>query len=221
MVKCGVSQTYVDKNSFLKAKSIRVLATKTIDASKDSKKPALEIKFIDYADNTTKIYEAELAKNEYLSIKNDRYFPASLGAISIMTVPFKVRGKNAAGYKTAKADIKNIGLYFPVALWDRKRYWIDNSTSSHKLSVGLLIAPMAEDLSDKNTNNYFQNSNTSYTAFMLSTGISVTYTYKNLTFALIPVGFDYGLDDAGREWDYHGKYWFGFGIGVDTKLFGF
>lgn len=138
-----------------------------------------------------------------------------------MTVPFKVRENNRQGFVTAKADIKNIGLLFPVALWDRKRYWLDNSTSSHKASIGFLIAPMAEELSDKNTGNYFQNATTSYTAFMLSTSLSLTYTYKNITVALIPLGVDFGLDTAGSYWDNHRKYWAGIGIGIDTKLFGF
>lgn len=141
--------------------------------------------------------------------------------ISIMTVPFKIRSKNEQGYVTAKADVKNVGLYFPVALWNHKRYWLNNSTTSHKFSVGFLIAPMAQELNNKNTNDYFQNPDTSYNAFMLSTSISLTYTYNSLTFALIPIGFDFGLDEAGKQWDNHSNYWAGVGIGIDTKLFGF
>ncbi len=213
------SQTSVTEATFISLKKIKVLSTETIVTG--ANKAALKFKFIDYADGQVKIYEAELDKNEYVSIKNDKYFPNSLGSISVMTVPFKVRAKNPQGFITAKADIKNLGLYFPFALWDRKRYWLDNSTSTHKLSVGALIAPMAEELSDKNTSTYFQNANTSYSAFMLSTSLSVTYTYKNITFAIIPLGIDFGLDKAGSHWDNHRKYWAGLGIGIDTKLFGF
>jgi len=214
-------QTFVDRKTFEGLKDIKVLSTEIIETSKLNQRAALKLKFVDFSDNKIKFYEAELIKGEFVSIKSNRYFFSALPAISVMTVPFKVREKNRQGFVTAKADIKNIGLYFPVALWDRKRYWLDNSTSSHKFSVGLLIAPMAEELSDKNTNNYFQNANTSYSAFMLSTSLSVTYTYKNITFAFIPLGVDFGLDKAGSYWDNHRKYWAGFGIGVDTKLFGF
>lgn len=38
---------------------------------------------------------------------------------------------------------------------------------------------------------------------------------------VIPMGFDFGLDQAGKRWINNGKYWAGFGIGIDTKLFGF
>lgn len=214
-----VGQTTVDKKTFLSLKDIKVLSTETVENS--NKNAVLKFKFVDYKDKKIKYYEAELIKGEFVSIKSDKYLISALPAISVMTVPFKIRQKNSQGLVTAKADIKNIGLYFPLALWDRKRYWLDNSTSSHKFSIGLLIAPMAEELSDKNTDNFFQNSNTSYSAFMLSTSISFTYTYKSITFAIIPLGFDFGLDQPGSYWDNHRKYWSGFGIGVDTKLFGF
>ncbi len=214
------SQTFVDQATFESLKDIKVLSTEFIDTSRLSKTAALKIKFVDYSDKKTKYYEADLDKYEFVNIKSFRYFPSSLTAISVMTVPFKVRAKNRDGYVTTQADVKNIGLYFPIAIWDRKRYWLDNSTSSHKFSLGLLIAPMSQELSDKNTNSFFQNTTTTYNAFMLSASLAATYTYKSITIAIIPVGFDYGLDRAGSYWDNHGKYWTGFGIGIDTKLFG-
>jgi hypothetical protein len=215
----GFGQTLVDRNTFEGIKNLKVLSTETIE--KKNQRAALKLKFIDYTDNTIKYYEAELSKNEFVSIKNNRFLFSALPSISVMTVPFKVREKNRQGFVTAKADIKNIGLYFPLALWDRKRYWIDNSTSTHKFSLGFLIAPMTEELSDKNTNNFFNNSNISYSAFMLSTSLACTYTYKSITFAFIPLGMDFGLDEAGKNWDNHSNFWVGFGIGIDTKLFGF
>ena len=47
--------------------------------------------------------------------------------------------KNEQGYVTAKADVKNVGLYFPVALWNHKRFWLNNSTTNHKFSVGFFF----------------------------------------------------------------------------------
>ncbi|WP_336731625.1 hypothetical protein [Chryseobacterium sp. VD8] len=215
------SQTYVDQKTFENLNDIKVLSTEIVESSNANQLTTLKFKFVDFSDKKIKFYEAELKKNEFVSIKSNRYFPSSLTAISVMTVPFKVRAKNRQGYVTAQADVKNIGLYFPVALWDRKRYWLDNSTSSHKFSIGFMVAPMAQELSDKNTNSFFQNTNTSYNAFMLSTSLAITYTYKNITIAIIPLGFDFGLDQAGSHWDNHRKYWAGIGIGIDTKLFGF
>jgi hypothetical protein len=79
---------------------------------------------------------------------------------------------------------------------------------------------MAQELNDENTSNYFQNSNTSYSACFISTAFALTYTYKNITFSYIPFGADFGTDKAGKNWDNHGNFWTGFGIGIDTKMFG-
>lgn len=214
-------QTYVNKETFLKSKAIKVLSATTDTSRFNHENLVLKFKFIDLDDNKIKYYEAALDKTGYVSTSNEKYFPSSMAAISVMTVPFKIRSKNSQGFVTAKADVKNVGLYFPFALWDIKRYWLDGSTSSHKFTLGLLLAPMAEELSDKNTYQYFQNPNTSYSACMLSTALSGTYTYKSITFAIIPLGIDFGLDQAGKHWDNHKKYWAGFGIGIDSKLFGF
>jgi len=211
-------KTYVKKNVFEKSE-IGILSAETVESSNN--KAVLEMKFIDYSDNKIKYYQADLGKKRYIGRTQFNYLLGAISSISIMTVPFKIRSKNEQGYVTAKADVKNVGLYFPVALWNHKRYWLNNSTTSHKFSVGFLIAPMAQELNNKNTNDYFQNPDTSYNAFMLSTSISLTYTYNSLTFALIPIGFDFGLDEAGKQWDNHSNYWAGVGIGIDTKLFGF
>ncbi len=214
------SQITVDKKTFENSE-IQILSTEIIDSSTKNNRAALKFKFIDYSDNKIKFYEAELEKDEFVNVSKFRYGLKALSSISLMTVPFKIRSKNENGFVTAKADVKNIGLYFPVSLWDSKRYWLDNSTRTHKFSLGFLIAPMAQELSDENTKDFFENPETSYNALMLSTSVAITYTYQSLTFAIIPLGFDFGLDEAGKEWENHANYWTGFGIGIDTKLFGF
>lgn len=211
-------EIYVDKTTF-ESSEIEILSTETTESSDGI--AVLKMKFIDYADNKIKFYKAELDEKGYVGRTKFKYLKGAIGSISIMTVPFKIRSKNEKGFVTAKADVKNVGLYFPLTLWDNKRYWLNNSTTNHKFSIGFLIAPMAQELNNKNTADFFQNPETSYNAFMLSTSIPLTYIYNSLTFAFIPVGFDFGLDQAGKQWDNHGNYWTGFGIGIDTKLFGF
>lgn len=198
------------------------MSTTVIDSVGPEGRAVLRFKILDLTDQHVKNYDAYLDNSGYVGLSKRTYFPTSLRSLSIMTVPFKIRKRNDNGAVTAKADIKNVGLLLPLYVYDYKRYWIDNTTSNHKLSIGLVIAPMAEDLNNANTNNYFLDSGKKeYTAVMLSSSIAVTYTYKSITFAVIPAGFDFGLDTAGKEWVNNGNYWFGLGIGIDTKLFGF
>jgi hypothetical protein len=221
-------KNYIDSVTFKKLREYSLLSTTTLETTEPKGKAALEIKLLDQSDQKVKYYKAFFNKRGYVGFSIKRWPYTSLGNFSIMTVPFKVRSRNAQGQMTAKADIKNVGIYLPMYLWDYKRYKLDNSSSNHKFSIGVLVAPMAEDLTDANTNKYFESSASDpkdrkqpYTAFMLSTSIAATYTYKTITLALIPIGFDFGMDKAGKEWINNGRYWFGFGVGIDTKLFGF
>lgn len=52
----------------------------------------------------------------------------------------------------------------------------------------------------------------------MSTGLTLNYSYNKLTFTLVPIGFDFATNTAGKQWNYNGKYWWGFGIGVDLKI---
>lgn len=225
----GTQKNYINRAEFDTLKHYTVMSASTLETTEPEGKAALELKLLDHTNQKVKYYKAFLNNNGYVGLSTKRWLPTSFGNFSIMTVPFKVRSRNSQGQITAKADIKNVGLYLPVYLWDYKRYWLDNATTNHKFSIGILMAPMAEDLTDANTDNYFSKSPVDangkakqpYTAFMLSTSLAATYTYKNITLAVIPMGFDFGMDQAGKKWINHGRYWFGFGVGVDTKLFGF
>lgn len=215
---------FKDSKQWKDLEQIKILSTETVTDSTSSDSTALlKVKFFDYKQNRVRNYYADLDSQKREFVSHSEYY-CGLGAMrqfSIMTVPFKVRAKNKDGYVTAKADLDNVGFYIPLGLKNIERYWVDNSSSSHKISYGILLAPMAEELNDKNTQNYFGDEDKSYTAFMFSTSLAVTYTYKKITLALIPVGFDFGTDKAGRQWINHGKYWFGFGLGIDTELFNF
>lgn len=214
-------QITVTKIEFESLKKIAIISSETSSSKENIDVPVLKFKFIDLESNLLKFYEAQLEENYYISVSKSRWFCSSIQAISIMTVPFKIRARNSDGFVTAQADLKNIGIFFPFYIKEIERYWLDNSKSTHKFSIGFLIAPMVTVLNDNNTQNYFQNSEISYSSIMLSSSMAATYTYNNITFALIPIGFDFGLDTAGKQWVNNGKYWFGFGIGIDTKLFGF
>ncbi|WP_370895836.1 hypothetical protein [Chryseobacterium gossypii] len=202
---------------------IKVISTElSKDSTKNDNKVYLKVHFYDVKNKMFRDYYADLdaEKKEYVSHSNSYTSLAAMRQLSIMTVPFKVRARNKDGYVTAKADVDNIGLFVPFYVKSVDRYWVDRS-SNHKFAFGVLLSPMAEELSDKNTQNHFNDSEKSYTALMLSTSLAATYTYNKITFALIPVGFDFGTDTAGKKWINNGKYWLGFGLGIDTDLFGF
>lgn len=204
-------------------RKIKVISTElSKDSTKSGSKVYLKVHFYDIENKMFRDYFADLdaEKKEYVSHSNSYIYCSAMRQFSIMTVPFKVRARNKDGYVTAKADVDNIGFFVPLYVKSVDRYWVDNS-SKHKIAFGVLLSPMAEELSDKNTQNYFNDSEKSYTAFMFSTSLAATYTYNKITFALIPIGFDFATDSAGKEWINNGRYWCGFGIGIDTELFGF
>lgn len=211
----------MSKSEFETARKLYIISTEQIIKDTVNQTALLKFKVLDYADNKIKYYEAGLDQYGFVSQSRHQWLLGSLKSVSFLTVPFKIRKRNDDGRVTAQADLKNIGVYLPFYVYEKTRYWLNNTTSKHKFALGLLISPMAETLNDKNTGGYFNNTDKSYTAVMLSTSFAATYTYKSLTFALVPIGFDWGLDDAGKKWDNNGKYWAGFGIGIDTKFFGF
>ncbi|RKS26854.1 hypothetical protein CLV94_1924 [Flavobacterium endophyticum] len=214
-----VTQTYFE------GANIVVLASQILPSQVDPAISAFEVKFLDYADNKIKYYDAPIVPKGYISITTEKHtWPiknCDFMPISIITIPFKVRPSIQKRELYAKADIKNIGIYYPFQIATNKRLWFDGKTTEHKFSYGLMIAPMVEELSDKNTNNHYQDPLKTDSTLMLSTSLAGTYTYQAITFSIIPLGVDMAINSNGKNWVYNGKYWWGFAIGLDTKLFGF
>ncbi|MNR06672.1 hypothetical protein D3C85_1227530 [compost metagenome] len=138
-------------------------------------------------------------------------------SFSVLTVPFKIRPALGNTDQYVRADIKNLGLYFgPYS--KTTNYFFDGTSSIHKWSIGTLIAPSVEEFNSKNTEGKVTDASN---RLVLSTSAAVTYTYNAITVAVIPVGFDFALSKDNQDWIYNSKYWWGFGIGIDSKLLGF
>lgn len=138
-------------------------------------------------------------------------------SFSVLTVPFKIRPAIGKTDQYVRADIKNLGLYFgPYS--KTTNYFFDATSSIHKWSFGALIAPSVEEFNSKNTEGKVTDASN---RLVLSTSAAVTYTYNAITVAVIPVGFDFALSKDNQDWIYNSKYWWGFGIGIDSKLLGF
>jgi hypothetical protein len=141
-------------------------------------------------------------------------------SFSIFTVPIKIRPAIQNIRQVAKADVKNAGLFIGVYNKTRKKYFKDGTTSDFKLSYGGILAPNVETFNAANTNSYYV-TGSEKTQMTLSAGISVAGTYKSLTFSIIPLATDFGLTKQSDHWVYNRKIWYGFGIGLDSKLLGF
>lgn len=115
---------------------------------------------------------------------------------------------------STSSDLKNIGVNVDFISWQWDRYFAIGKTSTHRASLGILATPLVEELTEKNTKNKTDASKQLFTSF----GLSLNYSYNKLTFTLIPLGFDFATNTAGKEWVYNGKYWWGFGLGVDLKI---
>ena len=137
---------------------------------------------------------------------------------SAMTIPFKVRPEIQNLKTVAKGDLKNFGLHVGIFNHIWKVYLQDGTINEYKFSVGALFAPAAEEFNTLNTGGVLT---TATTQAVLSTGLTVVMSYRGINFAFIPAGVDFGLTDDSKSWKYNGKYWYGIGIGIDSKLIGF
>jgi hypothetical protein len=138
--------------------------------------------------------------------------------LSIITIPFKVRPKAAGLPQNAQLGLTNAGV--SLNLWNRKltRYFNSGKTSNHSFGIGALFAPTVEELTPENTNPDLP---VKSKQLFLSLGLSLTYTYNDLTFAFVPAGFDFPTTTDGRKFVYSKRRWWGFGIGISSKLLGF
>ncbi|HYD90120.1 MAG TPA: hypothetical protein VEA37_01375, partial [Flavobacterium sp.] len=141
---------------------------------------------ITYFDNKgkLKIYYENTTHNDPIDTEISNTFKSPY--ISAMTVPIKIRPRDGEIPSSAKADIDNIGVYLS---WGKEyeKWYYDDTTITKKWSGGIFIAPTFEKLDKSNAPNLtYENSNQVY----LTLALAATFTYENITFAVIPIGFD-------------------------------
>jgi hypothetical protein len=137
--------------------------------------------------------------------------------VAIITVPFKVRGAVDTFPSKAQAGLTNIGLTFNLINYKMDRYFFTGTKSTHIFSAGLFLAPNVEEIAPETTRNKIAKKTSQ---LFISTGVTLTYSYSDVSFILVPIGFDFGTTKSAKEYIYNGKYWWGFGLGISTKLFG-
>lgn len=156
-----------------------------------------------------------LKQNEVYTIYNNT-FSAYKPNLSLITVPFKIRPEQGDLATNAQSGITNLGLNVDFFGWKWDRYYSDASKKTHKLGMGLWLAPSIEEL-DATTSNGFLAADKKSKQMFLSTGATISYSFNAISFVVVPIGFDFPTSAVGRKWVYEGKYWWGFGIAIEPK----
>ncbi|HEX8577157.1 MAG TPA: hypothetical protein VF677_12755 [Flavobacterium sp.] len=144
--------------------------------------------------------------------------------ISLITVPFKIRPSvnfNENNYSTsATSGLSNIGFNLDLGKVQMDRYFTTGKKSTHKFSIGFLASPSIEELDATNTNNFANyTTGTKSKQLFISTGLTVSYSYNDISFVFVPAGWDISTSTLGKEWMYGGERWWGFGIAISPKFF--
>lgn len=175
----------------------------------------------------------QLDRGEVLAVKEKSYVRFSFHwkplPISLITVPFKVRPKITSGGKefinSATSGITNIGFNLDLAKRQVDRYFATGKKTSHKWSLGIWVAPSVEELDSVYTHG--ANGLLGKTGgkmekskqLFISTGITISYSYNDISFVFVPMGFDLATSSMGKTWVYDKLRWWGFGIAISPKIF--
>jgi hypothetical protein len=175
----------------------------------------LKIKSFDPKNNNNIVsHNIILKQNKGLGVWTTSY----LSHFSINTVPIKIRPALDNFPQSAFTGLNNAGINFGIYNKRLDRYFFNNKKSSHFFSAGLNIGPSIEELTPENTNNYILTKNKQ---LFITGGISLTYSYNDISFTIIPMAYDFATTKEGREYIYNSKMWWGFGFGIKTSLLGY
>ena len=149
--------------------------------------------------------------------------------VSLITVPFKIRPSVSAYGKvfdgSATSGITNIGFNLDMGKVQWDRYFSGGKKSTHKLSLGIWGAPSIEELDSVYTNGANGKIGKAVgkmeksKQLFISTGITISYSYNDISFVFVPLGIDYGTSTIGKTWVYNKERWWGFGIAISPKIF--
>ena len=166
-------------------------------------------------------FKVKTSNNVFVNLKNNGRTYNPLNSISLITVPFKIRPKvNDDILGRSTSGLNNVGVNFGLGYLQREKYFFNGKKSTKRASWGLLISPSVEtikfDDSDENETDLEDGEESNQ--FFISGGLTLNYIYNGISFTLIPIGVDIATSSIGRAWDFNGKPWFGFGIGLEPKF---
>ncbi|MGD1320633.1 hypothetical protein [Chryseobacterium sp. 2R14A] len=157
-----------------------------------------------------------LKRREVLAISD--FDLSFIPKISFTTIPYKVRPKRDSLRTKAYSGLNNIGLNFDFIGWEMNRYFASGKKANHRLGIGFWAAPSVEEIDYKNVKGLSDKTGTTNQLF-LSGGITLSYTYNEISFIAVPLGWDWGMSSISKNWIYSGKRWWGFGLALSPKIF--
>lgn len=147
--------------------------------------------------------------------------------ISITAVPIRVRRSVTDRFPDAEQDttfrrravagLTTLGIDINLAKLEWDRYFASGKKSSHKFGIGLWLGPNVVTLDSVHTLGYLDKGEESRQLFV-STGLTLSYAYNNVSFIIIPAGYDWHTSTAGKKWVYDRKRWWGFGIAINPSI---
>lgn len=162
----------------------------------------------------------ELQRNQVYKVTEPKFKPS----FSLLTVPYKVRAeiKDQNLKNSATGGLANLGINMDLLGKKTDKYFSSGNKSTQKLSLGVWLAPSVEELDSLTTRGMLGKAKGKVEKskqLFVSAGLTLNYTYNNIQLTLVPIGFDIPTSGLGNRWSYRYKPWWGFGIGVDPKIF--
>ncbi len=177
-----------------------------------------------------------LERGEVYALKETHWFmgPGYLnsGPFSLVAIPFKIRPrvkatltksstpKDTAFTATAMSGITNLGVNVDVFRKSWDRYFSSGKKATHRIGFGLIVTPGVEELSAPVIKDTSLLGDKKSKQFYVSIGTSAFYSYNGITFFIVPAAIDWAPSSIGKQWIYNGKFWWGFGIGVNPTSIG-
>lgn len=164
-----------------------------------------------------------------LKLKNREYIPYNHKSLDLgaLVIPFKYR----FGYKKDSIEVKddvvagiNIGAYAGYkitrsSLRNRKNTYTPTSIASLRIGAFLNLSSTTLDSITTTAGPEPMKGKSSQNIAVLSGGLGLMVDVRGLQVGVYG-GWDFGLGGVARSWNYHGRRWLGFGLGVKlTDLF--
>ena len=145
---------------------------------------------------------------------------ALLKSTSIMTVPYKIRGGNQNLDRITTSGISNVAINFDFLRYGWQRYYQNGKQYKWRISIGGMVSPGVEEISNSDLRNAQSGIEGTVDELFISTGITINLSLNDIGFTFIPAGWDQGTTTVGKSWNYNGRRWWGFGIGLSPKFLG-
>ena len=151
------------------------------------------------------------------SYKSFTYSAWSKPRVSALSVPYKIRPNSGSFTGFAQSGLKNAGINIELPGWFRQKLHPFGRKKQDAITGGILLAPAVIEIA---TENSISGSTAKSNQLFMSVGFTVSYSVNDFVFSIVPIGFDFAMNERGKDFAFNKKRWWGFGIGVPlTRLY--